>query len=170
MQTQILKIALVSPSSFFEQEELDRALVDSSDLGLTVINKSSARLGSPAFLNGHKSERLLELYSAETLGADALWCIRGGCGALELWHDYDAKYYASQKEPLIGYSDATILHFMRFYRAGRIGIHGPMFLDFREQMGAIRLLLEKKAQQISYPPLRKLIIFCQPILKALLSS
>lgn len=159
MQTRILKVALVSPSSCFEQHELDFALEKAADFKLDIINKSLARSGVPAFLNGSKKERLAELFEAEKLGADALWCTRGGCGALELWHDYNLKYYANKKEPLIGYSDATILHFMRFYRAGRIGIHGPMFLDFGDQIGAIRLLLEKKAHQISYPPLRKLNYF-----------
>jgi len=159
MQMKILKIALVSPSSSFEQEELDKAIEYAPDFKLNIINKSSSRSGKPVFLNGSKKERLIELGEAENLGADALWCTRGGCGALELWHDYNLEFYANKKEPLIGYSDATILHFMRFYRAGRVGIHGPMFLNFRDQIGATRLLLEGKAQQISYPPLRKLNYF-----------
>jgi muramoyltetrapeptide carboxypeptidase len=159
MHIPVLKIALVSPSSPFEPQKFYEAVHNASNFKLDIISESLVRHNKPGFLNGTKKERLKELFEAERLGADALWCTRGGFGALELWHDYNPEFYANKTEPLIGYSDATILHFMRFYRAGRIGIHGPMFLDFCDQIGALRLLIENKAQQIYYPPLRRLNYF-----------
>jgi muramoyltetrapeptide carboxypeptidase len=148
-----LKIALVSPSSTFEPEKLQEALKKVKEYDLAIISSSAARQGRPGFLNGSVQERLEELIESDALLADALWCIRGGCGALDLWHDYKAEYYAHHKAMLIGYSDATILHFIRYYRAARIGIHGPMILEDEHHIENL-LLLVKNNNNINYPPLK----------------
>lgn len=153
-----LKIALVSPSGTFDMEMLEQSLKTAGQLEIDVISLSTPRSGKPSFLNGHKAERLEELYMAEKLPVDAIWCTRGGCGAMELWHDY--RDIASKGPPLIGYSDGTIVHFLRSYRAQRIGIHGPIFFDLKDPERAncaqIKLLIDKKAEQLVYPPLRSL--------------
>jgi muramoyltetrapeptide carboxypeptidase len=155
-----LTIAAVSPGGTFEQARLDQALEKASALGLTIATKSAARLGQPSFLNGTKKERLLELVLAEQLACDAIWCIRGGCGAIELWQDYQKDSYEKNTAPLIGYSDNTILHFIRFYRASRIGIHGPVFLDLTHNepvlIEALELIINKQAQRLVYPALKRL--------------
>jgi muramoyltetrapeptide carboxypeptidase len=149
-----VKIALVSPSATFEKELLETALAQARALDIAIINSTSVRTTNPRFLNGSKAERLQELRAAELLGADALWCTRGGCGALELWHDYGPEIYSDTRSPLVGYSDITVLHFLRFYHAARIGIHGPVFLESDLNLDAVKLLLYKRAQQITYPPLK----------------
>lgn len=151
-----LKIALVSPSGTFDMEMLEQSLKTAQRLEIDVVSLSTPRLGRPVFLNGSKAERLEELNSAEKLLVDALWCTRGGCGAMELWHDY--REIPPKGPPLIGYSDSTIVHFLRSYRAQRIGIHGPIFFDLKDPERAnfaqIKLLIDKKAEQLVYPPLR----------------
>jgi muramoyltetrapeptide carboxypeptidase len=160
MELSKLKISLVAPSSTFEKAQLDKALSVAKELPLQIISGSDARVGSPTFINGSKKERLDELLSAESLNADAIWCLRGGCGAIDLWQDYSPEFFAQKFSPLIGYSDISLLHFMRFYHAGRIGIHGPVFFDLgdpeRAAFPAIRMLIEKNAHQIVYPPMRSL--------------
>ena len=161
----MLKIALVAPSATFTHDELDQALLKASQESLIIVGGTQVRKALPLFINGTKSERLLELAAAENLNADTLWAVRGGCGAIDLWHDYDSLFYAHKKAPLIGYSDASILHFIRFYRAKRIGIHGPNFLEHAEELSTIKLLLEGRSGQISYPPLRKLNYFLPKVFK-----
>lgn len=160
MVTDTLKIALVSPSSTFTNAELERAYDQAASINIVISQKSATRVASPIFLNGHKDERLNELKNAEKLGADAIWSTRGGCGAIELWQDYSPEIYQHGQAPLIGYSDITLLHLMRFERARRIGIHGPVFFDIKDEARAsfssIRLLIDKKAHKLVYPPLRNL--------------
>lgn len=160
MTTSKLTIALVSPSSTFEKSQLKKALNDAQNLDLVVAHESSWRSCSPSFLNGTKKDRLAELKEVEALDVKALWSTRGGCGAIELWQDYDASIYADNNSVLIGYSDISLLHLARFYRAQRIGIHGPVFFDLsdekRANLPSIRLLIEKRALDISYPPLKSL--------------
>lgn len=151
-----LKIALVSPSGTFDMEMLEQSLNVAERHEIDVASLSTPCLGKPMFLNGMKAERLVELYNAEKLSVHAMWCTRGGCGAMELWHEY--REIGLTGPPLIGYSDATIVHFIRNYRAQRIGIHGPIFFDLKDPERAnfaqIKLLVEKKAEQLIYPPLK----------------
>lgn len=155
-----MKIILVAPSGSFTSAQLEEALVKAKTLGLEIIKSTQERVTVPAFLNGSKNERSEELLAAEGIVADGIWCIRGGCGALELWQNYPRESYQASSIPLIGYSDATVLHFIRFYRAKRIGIHGPIFLDLRHEphnwIEVLRLLVEKKAEVLSYPSLKSL--------------
>ena len=155
-----LKIAVVAPSGTFTDDNAELAYEKAQELNVRVIMKTAVRLGLPRFLNGSKAERLKELLAAESLDADAIWCARGGCGAITLWHDYLSEYYLTKHAPLIGYSDATILHFLRFYHAKRIGIHGPGFFeilkDYHASIEVLEILLRKQAGSITYPALKPL--------------
>jgi muramoyltetrapeptide carboxypeptidase len=153
-------ITVVSPCGTFCEQKFAHTLDYASHLGIKILSKSEKRIGLPCFLNGSKNDRLEELFLAENLDADAIWCTRGGVGAIELWHDYKKENYEFKHAPLIGYSDITLLHFMRFYRANRIGIHGPIFLDLCENYHAffhtLLLLIKKSAQNLTYPALKRI--------------
>lgn len=154
-----LRVAVISPSGTIEQRFIDQAIDKAKSLSLDVVLTTNHRLGPQPFLNGTKHERLNELICAERSEALAIWCARGGCGAVELWHDYQEGIYQDRCAPLIGYSDITIYHFMRYYRAGRIGIHGPLFLDLLKSevsLEPIEILLKKKAEKLIYPALKSL--------------
>jgi|GEM_PF-2781158 len=153
-----LKIAIVAPGSPFDNDQLEQAYGKAEKLGIELVHKTMLRDGTPKFINGEKQERLKELSVAEALDADGIWCVRGGCGAITLWHDYQREYYQASQAPLIGYSDITILHLMRFLRANRIGIHGPVFLDLTKDLSleALEILLRKRAHNFTYPALRPL--------------
>lgn len=76
------------------------------------------------YLAGSDDRRLLELKAA--LGASdakAIFCARGGYGALRLLEPLDGAVIASKA--LVGFSDITALHAL-LQRAGRISIHGPV--------------------------------------------
>lgn len=160
MPQSCLKLAVVAPSGTFDPAKLKLALQKANILDLQLVSQSSAKEGLPTFLNGSKEERLQELILAESIQVDGIWCMRGGCGAIELWQDYQPEAYIKTTAPLIGYSDITILHFLRFYRAARIGIHGPVFMDLIDEdpahIEAVKLLLNKQAQKLVYPALKNL--------------
>ena len=56
---------------------------------------------------------------------DAVWCVRGGYGAMRILTmiDYDA--LRRRPKAIIGYSDATALHSAISTRAGLVTYHGP---------------------------------------------
>jgi muramoyltetrapeptide carboxypeptidase len=56
---------------------------------------------------------------------DAIWCIRGGYGAMRLLNDLDYDALARRPRILIGYSDITALHAAINIRARTVTYHGP---------------------------------------------
>lgn len=154
-----VKIALVSPSGIVEQSQIEFAIKKAEELSVEIVSKTCERQSPEIFLNGCTDERLLELTNAENLLVDAIWCARGGFGAILLWSEYQKSIYQDHQAVLIGYSDITIYHFMRFYRAHRIGIHGPIFLDLLKTKSffePLELLIQKDAQKLVYPALKSI--------------
>jgi muramoyltetrapeptide carboxypeptidase len=62
---------------------------------------------------------------------DALWCVRGGYGAMRLLDAIDYDVWRRRPKPLIGYSDITALHAAIGRRADIVTFHGP---TAREEM------------------------------------
>jgi len=56
---------------------------------------------------------------------DAIWCIRGGYGAMRLLNDLDYDALARRPRILIGYSDITALHAAINIRTSTVTYHGP---------------------------------------------
>jgi muramoyltetrapeptide carboxypeptidase len=156
----LINLAIVAPSAQISDDELEQASIAALERGFRIVMKAQARATLPAFLNGSHESRLAELVQAENINADALWAARGGVGALELWDSYKKDYYVNKKAVLIGYSDITVYHFMRFYRANRIGIHAANFNQIdkisEKELNNIKLLVNKQAKNIIYPPLKAL--------------
>lgn len=165
-------IAVVSPSGTFETDILARAYAHAEARNFSIVAKTKKRTTIPSFVNGTREERLDELIKAEQINADAIWCVRGGVGAVELWYDYQKEIYESSTAPLIGYSDITLLHFMRFYRAARIGIHGPVLKDLNDEhsgfLEALQLLVHKQTEHLAYPTLKPINHFVHACLKGAL--
>ena len=59
-------------------------------------------------------------------GADAVLCVRGGYGAIQLLEGLDYELIRKNPKPFIGYSDITSLHMAFIARSGLKTIHGPM--------------------------------------------
>lgn len=79
------------------------------------------------YLAGSDAVRLDEFNRAlADPDARAIFCVRGGYGALRLLPDLD--YDAARRHPklLVGYSDITALHLALWAKAGLPGLSGPM--------------------------------------------
>jgi len=56
---------------------------------------------------------------------EAIWCVRGGYGAMRILDRIDYEAWRSSPKTLIGYSDVTALHAAIGARAELITFHGP---------------------------------------------
>lgn len=78
------------------------------------------------YLAGSDEQRLSDLNQALADDSiDAIWCVRGGYGAMRLLDQID---YASLREnprPVIGFSDITVLHAAIYRECGIVSFHGP---------------------------------------------
>ncbi|HYF40695.1 MAG TPA: LD-carboxypeptidase, partial [Gemmatimonadales bacterium] len=79
------------------------------------------------YLAGSDDQRLSDLNSSlQNPEIDAVWCIRGGYGALRLLHRVDYKAMAQRPKPLIGFSDITVLLNAVTRISGVVTYHGPV--------------------------------------------
>lgn len=149
-------INLVSPCATFEASLLNEACQNIISYNYEIALNTCPRNNLPKFLNGTKLERIQELVNAEINFCDAMWCVRGGVGALELIANYMPPV---QKKVLIGFSDATILHLHRFLFDERIGIHADVLFSIKNKQPEhemLKLLITKNYHQITYPVLTSL--------------
>lgn len=63
---------------------------------------------------------------------EAIWCSRGGYGAIRLLDLIDFSVLQSHPKWLIGYSDITVFHSVLQNRLGMMSIHGPMVRSLKE--------------------------------------
>jgi muramoyltetrapeptide carboxypeptidase len=120
------RVALVAPAGPLRgAEELDVAIANARSLGWEPIPGPHV-LARNDYLGGHDAERLQDLNAALADDAvDAIWCVRGGYGAMRLLPHVDWASLARRPRALIGFSDVTALHSAASTRCGLITYHGP---------------------------------------------
>ena len=78
------------------------------------------------YLAGTDEQRAADLNRAlRDDSIDAIWCVRGGYGAMRLLRDIDFSALTANPRPLIGFSDITALHAAIHKECGIVSFHGP---------------------------------------------
>lgn len=120
------KVALVAPAGVVRRaEDVAQAEENVRSLGWIPVTAANC-LACHAFFAGTDAERASDLNDA--LGdpdIDAVWCIRGGYGAMRILDDVNYDSISSNPKPLIGFSDITALHSAIARNCGIVTYHGP---------------------------------------------
>jgi muramoyltetrapeptide carboxypeptidase len=120
------RIGLVAPSGPLRDEtDLERAIANVRSFGWEPVVGNHV-LEREGYLAGSDEHRIADLNRfARDDSIDAIWCLRGGYGAMRLLDALD--YDALEKRPraLIGYSDIPALHSAIGQRANLVTFHGP---------------------------------------------
>ena len=78
------------------------------------------------YLAGTDDQRARDLNQAiADKKIDAIWCLRGGYGAMRILESIDYQALTRQPKTLIGYSDVTALHSAFGRLAKLVTFHGP---------------------------------------------
>jgi muramoyltetrapeptide carboxypeptidase len=121
------KIHLVAPAGpLLERDDLVRAQELCRALGYEPVLGQNAhkRYG---YCAGTDEERLADFNLAmQDPSSSAIWCIRGGYGALRLLEQVDYAAMAHHPKALIGFSDATTLLNAVHCLTGLVTFHGPV--------------------------------------------
>jgi muramoyltetrapeptide carboxypeptidase len=119
-------VALVAPSGVLTNNaDIERALDNVRSLGWNPVlgDHVTSKLG---YLAGDDKDRLADLNSAfASKDIDAIWCVRGGYGAMRLLADLDYPALRRNRKPVIGFSDVTALHSAIHRKCGLVTFHGP---------------------------------------------
>ena len=126
-------IAIVAPSSPPRKpERLLRGLAQLEDAGFALAWEPDT-LSPRGYLASGDAERS-EAFNRALRRTDvkALFCVRGGFGALRLLNQLDYAAARRHKKILVGFSDITALHLALHHKAGWRGLSGPMVVEWAE--------------------------------------
>jgi muramoyltetrapeptide carboxypeptidase len=120
------RVALVAPAGPLRgRADLDRAIANVRDLGWEPVIATHA-LARTGYFAGTDEARAADLNEAlRDPRIDAVWCVRGGYGAIRLLDRIDWSALRGHAKPILGYSDVTALHGAIARQAGIISYHAP---------------------------------------------
>ncbi|MFW6347610.1 MAG: S66 peptidase family protein [Cyclonatronaceae bacterium] len=119
-------IGVFGPSSPVEAEKLERGIRYLESLGYRIETTPSC-YASMAYLAGTGRERAADLMSLVSRpDIDAIFCTRGGFGALMMLPHLNYAEIRRQRKILLGFSDVTALHWGIYARCGLPGISAGM--------------------------------------------
>lgn len=120
------RVALVSPAGPLRGEsDLARAADNARALGWIPVPGAHV-LARDGYFAGDDAARLDDLNRAlRDPSVDAVWCARGGYGAMRLLPAIDYDALARHPKPILGYSDITALHLAVQRRCGLVSFHAP---------------------------------------------
>ena len=124
-------VRIISPAGKAEPEYVKRATEVLRSWGLNVDVAPHALSESGRF-SGTEKERCRDLIDALTdPNVKAIFCSRGGYGAVQLLDHLPIGQVCMRPKWLIGYSDITVLHAL-WSREGVISLHAPMSAHLAE--------------------------------------
>lgn len=119
------RVALVAPAGPLKPGDLDRAVGNAKQLGWEPVVGSFVN-SADGYFAGPDDVRLDDFNEAlRTDTIDAVWCLRGGYGAMRLIENLDYDALKRRPKAIIGFSDITALHCAVALRADLWSIHGP---------------------------------------------
>lgn len=124
-------MAIVSPSGAIAPEHMEGGIRQLENAGLRVKVSPHATGFKTGVFSAPDNLRARDL--AEALAdpdVDAVWCARGGYGAMRTLEALDAfggwrEVFTSTDKMIVGFSDITVLHTASAC-CGHVGVHGPM--------------------------------------------
>jgi muramoyltetrapeptide carboxypeptidase len=119
-------IGLVAPAGHTNDKSIEKAVQHIEALGFRVKLGRYVRevFGKYA---GSPEMRVADLHGMFLdPEVKALWCIRGGSGAIGLLKHIDYELIRNHPKVLLGYSDITALHLAIHRHAGVVTFHGPV--------------------------------------------
>src|SRR5919109_801903 len=130
-------VAVVASSSPFDRDRFERGVRALQEMGFEPRFGEGIHSRHGGYLAGPDTRRLDELVRAlRDPSARAIVLARGGYGLLRIATGIPRELIT---KPVVGYSDATVLHEL-WFRAGIPSVHGPMCTQLGEEESAVARL------------------------------
>jgi muramoyltetrapeptide carboxypeptidase len=126
------RIAVVAPAGPSERARIEQAAGRIEQRGYRVTIATNVDRRHNEYLAGTDEERAAELnHYLRSADNDAIFCARGGYGAMRILDRIDFDALRDNPRPVVGFSDITAVHQAIAVRCGIGSFHGPMLnLDF----------------------------------------
>jgi muramoyltetrapeptide carboxypeptidase len=145
------KVYITSPAKAIDAECVLNAKVFLENKGFEVQIASHC-LGQFNYFSGTDAERCADFqYALDDDSVDAIWCARGGYGAVRIVDQLNWSTFLQKPKMLIGFSDITVFH-NRLSRFNIPSVHATMPLNLKENStDALESLLSVlKGEKLSY--------------------
>ncbi len=146
-------IGLVTPGSSVTEEQLNDCIVKLEDLGFrtTYLDSVLSEYGYFAGKDRERAHELMEMFTREDV--DAIWCVRGGYGAIRILDLLDYDLIRKNPKVFMGYSDITALLTSIYQESGLVTFHGPVGTsEFnRFTVKSMKKVLLEPAGEYKYP-------------------
>ncbi len=120
------RVRCVSPASTPDRDAVRRGAAMLERWGLRVEIGPHAFDTHGHYLAGRDEDRLADINDAlRDPGVRAIFTTRGGKGAYRIADGLDVEAARRDPKPLVGFSEITILHLLRWHRCRLAGFHGP---------------------------------------------
>jgi muramoyltetrapeptide carboxypeptidase len=131
------KIAVVSPASYPQPENLDKGVEALRSLGYQPLLGRHALAKAHGYFAGTAEQRAEDLHAAFLdPTSHAIFCTRGGYGTNYLLDLLDLELIRANPKPFLGYSDMTSIQTWLLDRIGLPTFHGPLVAgDFAVENG-----------------------------------
>ena len=125
------KIYITSPAKAIDKESVENAKVFLEEKGYEV-QISEHCLGHHHYFSGTDEVRISDMQRAlDDDSFDAIWCARGGYGAVRIVDRLNWNNFQKNPKWLIGFSDITVFH-NRLNRINIPSVHATMPLNLKE--------------------------------------
>jgi muramoyltetrapeptide carboxypeptidase len=123
-------IGIVSPARWPEPEWINKTveMLEGKDYQTVVHAQNYLQQGRLAGSHAARAEALMDMFSDTTI--DAIFCARGGTGAIHLLDQLDYNVIREHPKPFVGFSDMTVLLQAITKKCGFVTYHGPMGWNF----------------------------------------
>ena len=143
-------IGLIAPAGCCTEDEIAKAVGNVGALGFRVREGKNLRAAYGNY-GGSVAQRLDDLHA---MFADpdikAIWCVRGGSGAISLLASINYALIRAHPKIFIGYSDITALHLAIHRQAGLVTFHAPLAASTLSAYASAHLMAVLTAPQRAY--------------------
>ena len=121
-----MTIGVVAPSSGIRNDRVERgiAVLEEKGFRVAVGDHVFDRHGYLAGIDSARAADFTAMFARKDV--DAVFCARGGYGAVRVLPLIDWSAVSANPKPFVGYSDITTLHLALERRARLVTVHGPM--------------------------------------------
>ena len=120
------RVGLIAPSGpLRDATDLEQGIQNVRTFGWEPVVGQHV-LERDGYFAGSDEHRIADLnrFAADD-SIDAIWCLRGGYGAMRLLHAIDYDAFSRHPRAIIGYSDITAFHSAIGQRSNVVTFHGP---------------------------------------------
>jgi muramoyltetrapeptide carboxypeptidase len=119
-------IGLIAPAGHTNDKAIEKSVQHIEALGFRARLGANLRAVNGNYA-GSVEQRLADLHGMFLdPEVKAIWCVRGGSGAISLLAHIDYALIRANPKILLGYSDITALHLALHRHAGLVTFHGPV--------------------------------------------